>query len=661
MKNVKTKIIFLGLSFIFSTLIALLILDPKSIDAQIPDCPEKPYDIDGDDIPNSWELNEIYNDNGSKINLDLKALGADVLHKDIFLEIDYMDKHKPNASAISKVIEAFEKAPVCNPDGNPGIDLHVIVDDQIPHDKDNVYIRIVCDNPPKKNWEEFDSLKNSSFGTINERNDADASNIIDKKQLLYHYAIFIHEFTPRKDHGQPWQSRSGCADPNNLNFVISLGGFRDILGRDPNTGDVRSNSDYEAGTLMHELGHTLGLGHAGDLHEAENNLKPNYLSVMNYNFQFPSPIGNRELDYSRCAISSLNEQALNESTGIGPSCLPEVPGQVSWVGAHDANGDTTCPPDKPAKTDEPFDWDNNDNVTVNVQVIKDLDCDKKMKDIMNGYNDWANIKYIYNSYISDGDAGADLAGQSIIRKNVSEQLDIYDERTVEDVLGDRSALLKNIGNNTNNISNENIRNFYLSQLGLSNATRITIPSNATTGVVVSNATGSFSISNATGITIPSNATTGVVVSNSTDITIPISNATTGVVVSNATGIFSISNATTGVVVSNATGITIPSNATTGVVVSNATGSFSISNATGITFPSNATTGVVINNPNVKDLLESNKLGEAIEILSELEITSDSSLGGISEGDLIKDPEDQENLIQDIENFKSVIEKQSALP
>jgi hypothetical protein len=474
-----------------------------------------------------------------------------------------------------------------------------------------------------------------------------------------------------------------------LNFVISLGGFRDILGRDPNTGDVRSNSDYEAGTLMHELGHTLGLGHAGDLHEAENNLKPNYLSVMNYNFQFPSPIGNRELDYSRCAISSLNEQALNESTGIGPSCLPEVPGQVSWVGAHDANGDTTCPPDKPAKTDEPFDWDNNDNVTVNVQVIKDLDCDKKMKDIMNGYNDWANIKYIYNSYISDGDAGADLAGQSIIRKNVSEQLDIYDERTVEDVLGDRSALLKNIGNNTNNISNENIRNYYLSQLGLSNATGIAFPSNATTGVVVSNSTGSFSISNATGITIPSNATTGVVVSNSTDITIPsnstditipisnattgvvvsnstditipISNATTGVVVSNSTGSFSISNATTGVVVSNATGITIPSNATTGVVVSNSTGSFSISNATGITFPSNATTGVVINNPNVKDLLESNKIGEAIEILSELEITSDSSLGGISEGDLIKDPEDQENLIQDIENFKSVIEKQSALP
>jgi hypothetical protein len=124
------------------------------------------------------------------------------------------------------------------------------------------------------------------------------------------------------------------------------------------------------------------------------------------------------------------------------------------------------------------------------------------------------------------------------------------------------------------------------------------------------------------------------------------------VVSNATGSFSISNATD---------ITIPSNATTGVVVSNATGSFSISNATGITIPSNATTGVVINNPNVKDLLESNKLGEAIEVLSELEITSDSSLGGISEGDLIKDPEDQENLIQDIENFKSVIEKQSALP
>ena len=38
----------------------------------------------------------------------------------------------------------------------------------------------------------------------------------------------------------------------------------------------------QAGTLMHELGHNLGLRHGGDDH---TKYKPNYLSVMNYAFQ----------------------------------------------------------------------------------------------------------------------------------------------------------------------------------------------------------------------------------------------------------------------------------------------------------------------------------------------------------------------------------------
>mgnify|MGYP001769098295 CR=1 FL=1 len=38
----------------------------------------------------------------------------------------------------------------------------------------------------------------------------------------------------------------------------------------------------QGGTLMHELGHTLGLRHGGNV---ETNDKPNYLSVMNYSFQ----------------------------------------------------------------------------------------------------------------------------------------------------------------------------------------------------------------------------------------------------------------------------------------------------------------------------------------------------------------------------------------
>ena len=39
-----------------------------------------------------------------------------------------------------------------------------------------------------------------------------------------------------------------------------------------------------ANTIMHELGHNLGLHHGGNV---DANYKPNYNSVMNYRFQFP--------------------------------------------------------------------------------------------------------------------------------------------------------------------------------------------------------------------------------------------------------------------------------------------------------------------------------------------------------------------------------------
>ena len=55
-------------------------------------------------------------------------------------------------------------------------------------------------------------------------------------------------------------------------LIVSLGGFTNGVG----------TSQENAGTLMHELGHTLGLRHGG----ADDTLyKPNYLSVMNYSFQ----------------------------------------------------------------------------------------------------------------------------------------------------------------------------------------------------------------------------------------------------------------------------------------------------------------------------------------------------------------------------------------
>lgn len=81
----------------------------------------------------------------------------------------------------------------------------------------------------------------------------------------------------------------------------------------------------QAGTLMHEVGHTLTLTHGGTYYDDPNNpsvptyglnCKPNFLSVMSYLFQVRGfPDGG--IDYSSQLFSPLDETNLNEKTGIG--------------------------------------------------------------------------------------------------------------------------------------------------------------------------------------------------------------------------------------------------------------------------------------------------------------------------------------------------------
>ena len=716
------------LGCILTALSGLLVLDyNKPIYAENI-CPGKPNDNDGDDISDNWEINGIDVNNDSRIDLDLKALGANYTHKDLFLELDYMKNHKPNTTAISMVGNAFANAPVCNADGTTGINLHILVDEIIPHQN---IMKIVCKDI-EHNW---DGLNRSKFGTSEERNDQNSNSILSAKESIYHYGLFIHQFlldfTPPKMRDIP-TTTSGCADPPKMNFVVSLGGWGLIYGYNNSNvyvgnqgniqSDVISNAFYEAGTLMHELGHTLGLGHGGNITDPVS-YKPNYLSVMNYNFQFPSPIGNRDLDYSDCQMPTLNEGALNESTGVGDVCDFELAGQRTWIGWHKSPPSTVrCPPDKETETDEAYDWNQRNNITRGQFVKWNIDCNedpKTRKDILEtfkGYNDWANIRYIFNT--SNGYAGGGLAGESVdAEANLINGFNIYGEPTAENILQDRVILLTNACDGAEKIIDPDIRGYYLNKLCLSNSTTISLPSNATSGVVVRNSTGSFSVSNATDITISSNATSGAVVSNATNISIP-SNATSGVVVRNSTGSFSVSNATnisipsnatSGVIVSNATNISIPSNATSGVVVRNSTGSFSVSNATNISIPSNATAGVIVSNAtnisipsnatsgvvvrnstgsfiigNASDIslpsnitaginttssvngsLSSNDVRKAVDILSDLAIPPDpfsnSSLGGISFDEQVVATTVEDELIENLANMRSVLERQIGSP
>ncbi len=307
-------------------------------------------DTDGDGLPDSWEIYGIDLDKDGTVDLDLPMLGADSEHKDVFVEADYYTGRRPIPEAIEDVKDAFANAPVSNPDGVNGINLHVVIDESLPA------IGIM---------ESFEGLylqKAINFGTPDERSNP---KTLEAKELAFRYCLFVNKIwlnppnytCPGVAEGAP------CDD-----FILAFGALE-------NGGNRKS----QAAVFMHELGHALGLEHGGDV---EVNYKPNYLSIMNYAFQFNSWKPNRPLDYSHGNCWDLDESNLNENDGIG---ITEV---TVWTG-----------PDGLMYTNDGVDmrinWDN-DNVTsegVNINLNNQVRHPSPANEVLTDHDDWGNLVY----------------------------------------------------------------------------------------------------------------------------------------------------------------------------------------------------------------------------------------------------------------------------
>lgn len=265
-------------------------------------------DTDGDGLLDTWETQGLDADQDGDIDVDLPGMGAKVDHKDLFIEMDAMSGLRLSNQALKRVIDAFAAAPVSNPDGKSGITMHIdnggssLMDPPTgrtwgARSKSNVVPlqkSLGTFSGKEYNWSAFQQLKNDHF---------DAA-----RRPAFRYAMSINRY------GGSGSSGIARGIPGS-DFIVSLGMTctpEAVCGAD-GPGGIGA----QAGTFMHELGHTLGLKHGGGDHLT---YKPNYLSVMNYHFQFDGIPGRTPtFDYSRWAPSTmwtLNEHGLDEPTGL---------------------------------------------------------------------------------------------------------------------------------------------------------------------------------------------------------------------------------------------------------------------------------------------------------------------------------------------------------
>jgi hypothetical protein len=319
-------------------------------------------DRDEDGLLDRWETDGIDTDGDGIPEINLPAMGANPDRKDLFLEIDTHQGSSLPTSVINAVRDAFAAAPVDNPVGPDGITLHAIIDEQ--------------SLPPRfysaSTAAEVAAQKALYYGSVQDRaSDRWETEIRPARLRVFRYCVWG---------GSQIDGSSGWGEIPGDDLIVTL--------ESPNFNNI-TNQD-RAGTLMHEIGHTLGLRHGGG---DDVGHKPNYLSVMNYSFQFRSPFGSDDtvwrLDFSRDQFPTLDESALEETNGFNAP-----PGYIGRMTVY--NVATSGPPLIDSDLVEAGSVDfNNDNDQSGVVAV-DLNRQRSSQppspgDLLVGHDDWANI------------------------------------------------------------------------------------------------------------------------------------------------------------------------------------------------------------------------------------------------------------------------------
>jgi hypothetical protein len=334
----------------------------------------KNKDTDGDGLRDGWEVH------GLEGGVDLRGMGASPRHKDLFVWMDYMVRESatnglgPNPNVLQGITDALADLPVKNPDGKPGIAIHLIVGQELPHDPDlNPYL------------DEFGELKQKSFA--------------ESRAPAFHYMIWADAYSAGTSSGV-------SMDIPHSDFLVTLGTWNDGAG---------GTDAQKIGTFLHELGHNLNLKHGGSDHVI--NEKPNHLSVMNYLFQTTgvTRAGKPAFTYQRFPLEALDENGLLERNGLGN--LPEL---TSWVTRfYDSTSGV-----REAAAFAPIDWST--DATTNPAVVRaDLNGSGSFEKLSATQNECLALDF------QGGDIGSTLKLKGMVNKSLQRFRVLPQELTLE--------------------------------------------------------------------------------------------------------------------------------------------------------------------------------------------------------------------------------------
>lgn len=333
-------------------------------------------DTDQDGIPDCSEI-----EGSTFAGISLYELGARINQKDIFIEVDYMDSSDegviPRREALQKVVDSF---------ATKNISIHFDVGDLFDQTGGINPVNFDLGGGNQVPFSPGISLNIPANDSRTDLYDIKRSHFNFSRLPIFHYMLMAYS---QQQNGSAGSSGLAEIDANDL--LISLGGWG------LNSASVENENELiniQSGTIMHELGHNLGLLHGG--HEERNN-KPNYVSIMNYMYQLkglPS-IGNNEGDRfyytadnynGNNACGSENNTMTNPFDGNHTNFIIDYSDGSSSIldeGAlYEVNGLSRV-----GSTDVDFDCDQKISST---NISKDINFDQQTT-LLSDHDDWARI------------------------------------------------------------------------------------------------------------------------------------------------------------------------------------------------------------------------------------------------------------------------------